>query len=61
MDTDELSSDEDGVESEDEEYKSEEDESDTNFVFVDLDEYSGPSTITFKPDEQISTVVVQAP
>ena len=53
-----------GLESGDEEYEeefdSEEDKNDINFVFNDLDEKSYPSqTIRFISDDQICEVVVQ--
>ena len=59
--TEELSSDEDDVESEDKEFESEEAESD-NDCFTELDEQSGSSaTIQFISDEQITALVVQGP
>ena len=60
--TEELSSDEDDMESEDEELKSQEAESENDFVFTDLDEQSSPfATIQLISDEQITAVVVQGP
>ena len=56
-----MSSDEDSVESRNEEPESEDAESGNDFVFADLNEHSSPSTITFISDEQVSTVAVQAP
>ena len=45
--TEELSSDEDDVESEDEQFENEEAESDNDFVFADLDEKSSPALLSF--------------